>query len=73
LDEHFYGIDELDELIELDKAVWAVIVELVGHLDLFAVFPAFVEGLDVIFFYIIPGSVFEPFVTVMFHIALLSV
>jgi hypothetical protein len=68
LHEHFYGVDELNELVILDKAVWTVIVKLVGHLDLFAVFPALVERLNVIFFNIIPGSVFEPIVTVMFHI-----
>jgi hypothetical protein len=68
LHEHFYGVDELNELVILDKAVWTVIVKLVGHLDLFAVFPALVERLNVIFFNIVPGSVFEPIVTVMFHI-----
>jgi hypothetical protein len=65
LNEHFYGVDELNELVILDKAVWTVIVELVGHLDLLAVFPALVECLDVVLFYIVPGSVFKTFVTVM--------
>jgi hypothetical protein len=68
LHEHFYGVDECNELIVSDKTVWAVIVELVGHLNLFAVFPALVECLNIIFFDIIPGPVFKPFVTVMFHL-----
>jgi hypothetical protein len=45
-----------------------VIVKLTGHLDLLAISPALVEDFDVVLFYFVPGSVFEPFVTVMFHL-----
>jgi len=50
-----------------------VVIKAPGHLNLLAILPALVEGFDIVLFYIVPGSVFEPFVTVMSanHISLL--
>jgi hypothetical protein len=48
----------LDKFRIRHGCVWAVVIKLVGHFNALTVFIALVEGFDIVFFNLVPRTIF---------------